>query len=264
MTLSTTLTQSDGQNPPLVLVHGLGSAANAFDPIIQSLSHNFRVITVDLPGHGQSPYVPGQAMDPQSLGQLIFDEVEKQYGIRSFHLAGNSLGGWIALEMAASQPDRIQSLTALAPAGLWLEPATGRLPNEARSHYLAKFLKPFIKIGLHSPIMRKIGFASVSPQWEKLSYQIYYDAAYAMSHAPGYFPAWDGMLGKRFDAQVPDSIPVTIIFGDSDNTLPYPVSQERSLAPAHCAWLVIDQCGHAPMWDHPDLIVKLIKETTAR
>jgi pimeloyl-ACP methyl ester carboxylesterase len=264
MKLVTTLTQSNAQHPPLVLVHGLGSAATAFKPIIPALAQSFRVITVDLPGHGQTPLDPSQAMDPHSLGQAVFDTIESQYGIREFHIAGNSLGGWIGLEMASDQPDRIKTLIGIAPAGLWLEPASGRVPSEARSYYMAKVLKPFVKAGLHLKALRKIGYSTVSPKWQQLSYEICYDAANAMGNAPGYFPAWDGMLGRRFEGFVPESIPVMILFGDTDNTLPYPESQERSLAPAHCTWLVINQCGHAPMWDQPDLIVKLIKETTAR
>ena len=262
MALKTTLTQTNSEHEPLVLIHGLGSAATAFKPIISALSQSFRVITVDLPGHGQTPFDLTQSMDPRSLGLAVFDTIEIEYGIRSFHVAGNSLGGWIGLEMAADQPDRVKTLTGLAPAGLWLQPASGRAPSEARSYYMAKVTKPLIKTGLHLKALRKIGYSTVSPKWQELSYEICYDAAYAMAHAKGYFPAWDGMLGKRFDAHVPESIPVTILFGDTDNTLPYPDSQERSLAPAHCTWLVIDQCGHAPMWDQPDLIVKLIKQTT--
>ena len=110
--------------------------------------------------------------------------------------------------------------------------------------------------------LRKIGFASVSPEWQELSYEICYDASFAMATCTGYFPAWDGMLTKRFEAHIDAQVPVTILFGDTDNTLPYPVSQERSLAPSHSTWLVIDKCGHAPMWDHPDLIVKIIKQTS--
>ena len=166
--------------------------------------------------------------------------------------------------MAAEQPERITSLTGLAPAGLWVQPASGRLPSEARSFYLAKALKPFVKVGLRAMALRKIGFASVSPQWQELSYEICYDASMAMGNCTGYFPAWDGMLGRRFDSSVDSSVPVTILFGDTDNTLPYPVSQERSLAPSHSTWLVIDQCGHAPMWDHPDLIVKIIRQTSGQ
>lgn len=262
MKLATTLTQTTDTHPPLVLIHGLGSAATAFKPITVQLAQSFRVITVDLPGHGQSAFDRLQEMDPQSLGRLIFDTVESEYGIREFHSAGNSLGGWIALEMAADQPQRIKSLTGLAPAGLWLTPASGRLPSEAQSYYLAKALKPFLKVGLRSKALRKIGFATVSPHWQELSYETCFDASSAMANCTGYFPAWDGMLGRRFDSSVDKSVPVTILFGDTDNTLPYPVSQEKSLAPSHSTWLVIDQCGHAPMWDHPDLIVKIIKQTS--
>jgi len=264
MSLATTLTQTDQNHPPLVLIHGLGSAATAFKPIIPALAQSFRVITVDLPGHGQSAYNKAQAMDPKSLGRAVFESVESKYGINEFHVAGNSLGGWIALEMAADKPERIESLTALAPAGLWLKPASGRVPSEAQSYYIAKVLRPLIRVGLHAIALRKIGYSNVSPKWQELSYEICYDSAYAMGHATGYFPAWDGMLGRRFEAHVPESVPVTILFGDTDNTLPYPHSQELSLAPAHSSWVVIDNCGHAPMWDYPDLIAKIIKETTER
>ena len=264
MSLVTTLTQSDKSHPPLVLIHGLGSAASAFKPIIPALAHRFRVITVDLPGHGKSPYIKGQAMDPQSLGQTIFETVEHEYGVKEFHVAGNSLGGWIALEMAADQPHRIKSLTGIAPAGLWLKPAPEREMKEARSYYVARLFRPLIRIGLNSKILRWIGFATVSPRWRELSYEICYDAAHEMLNCPGYFPAWDGMLGKRFEAHVPESVPVTILFGDTDNTLPYPISQERSLAPAHSTWVVIDKCGHAPMWDYPELMVKIISQTSGQ
>ena len=264
MSLVTTLTQTNQSHPPLVLIHGLGSAATAFKPIIPALAHSFRVITVDLPGHGKSPYNKGQAMDPKSLGRAIFETVEREYGVKEFHVAGNSLGGWIALEMAADQPQRIKTLTGLAPAGLWVKPASGRAPSEAWSYYMAKALRPVIRVGLHVMALRKIGYANVSPKWKEFSYEICYDSAYAMGHATGYFPAWDAMLGKRFDPHVPEDVPVTILFGDTDNTLPYPQSQERSLAPAHASWIVIDNCGHAPMWDYPELMVKIISQTTER
>ena len=264
MSLVTTLTQADQSHPPLVLIHGLGSAATAFKPIIPALSMSFRVITVDLPGHGKSAYIKGQAMDPQSLGRAIFETVEREYGVKEFHVAGNSLGGWIALEMAAEQPQRIKSLIGIAPAGLWLKPAPEREMKEARSYYVARLFRPLIRIGLNSKILRWIGFATVSPRWRELSYEVCYEAARAMLNCPGYFPAWDGMLGKRFEAHVPENLPVTILFGDTDNTLPYPVSQERSLAPAHASWIVIDNCGHAPMWDYPELMVKIISQTSGQ
>jgi len=261
MKLVTTLQQRSDQNPPLVLIHGLGSASTVFKPIIPALLQDFRVINIDLPGHGESPPVKGLPMDPKSLGSAIFDAVKSEYGIERFHLAGNSLGGWIALEMAADQPDRILSVTGLAPAGLWLEPATSRSPSEARSYLLAKAFRPFIKLALRIRFLRKIGFETVSPRWEALSYETCYDASIAMTHCKGYFPAWDGMLNRRFDSQIPQRVPVTILFGDADNTLPFAGSQERSLAPSHVTWITLDSCGHAPMWDHPEAVVDIIKVT---
>jgi len=70
------------------------------------------------------------------------------------------------------------------------------------------------------------------------------------------------MLTRRFEANVPAKVPVTILFGDSDNTLPADVSQERSLAPAHSNWLIIDNCGHAPMWDQPQKVMGEILKTS--
>ena len=82
----------------------------------------------------------------------------------------------------------------------------------------------------------------------------------AMAKSPGYFPAWDGMLSKRFNSQIDQNIPVNIIFGDSDNTLPATTCQERAMAPAHSQWITIAQCGHAPMWDNAETVAGHILE----
>jgi len=69
-------------------------------------------------------------------------------------------------------------------------------------------------------------------------------------------------LTKRFDKKIDPSIPVTIIFGDSDRTLPAETCQARSLAPSHVRWITFEESGHAPMWDHPDQVLKEISITT--
>ena len=60
-------TSIGGSGEPLVLVHGMGSASTAFKPIRSLLEENFTVITIDLPGHGETPMLPGRPMDPHSL-----------------------------------------------------------------------------------------------------------------------------------------------------------------------------------------------------
>jgi len=69
------------------------------------------------------------------------------------------------------------------------------------------------------------------------------------------------LLGKRFDKQIDSQVCVTIVFGDSDHTLPAKTCQERSLAPAHAKWVVLPQTGHAPMWDSPTEVLAEIMQT---
>ena len=252
-----------GTGDPLLLIHGMGSASTAWKTIRPLLNSDFTVITVDLPGHGQTPFLPGRPMDPHSLALNVFDEMSAQ-GIERFHLAGNSLGGWVSLEMASTYPDRILSLTGIAPAGLWLNPYNARYPGTAIARFLARYTYKLAPTALHFEKARALGFFDVSPRWRDFSYELCLDATLAMAGASGYYPAWDGMLMKRFDGTIPESIPVTIIFGDTDRTLPATTCQERSVAPTHAKWIIHPNTGHAPMWDNPIDVVDAIKKTTGK
>lgn len=249
-----------GSGEPLLLIHGMGSASSAWKQVTPSLERYFKVIAIDLPGHGDTPYIKGSPMDPQSLALNVLSEMS-ELGFESFHLCGNSLGGWISLEMASTAATRVKSLTALAPAGLWLNPYNVRYPATALARFLARNTRRFAPTALHFEAARRLGFWDVSPRWHEFTYELCLDATIAMSKADGYYPAWDGMLMKRFDGVIPSEIPVTIIFGDSDRTLPATTCQERSVAPAHARWIVFPNTGHAPMWDSPNDVVAAIKET---
>ena len=253
--------ESFGTGEPLVLIHGMGSAATAWKPIIGDLKNKFKVVTVDLPGHGRTAFSPVQPMDPTSLAQLVIKNLNS-LGIDKFHLVGNSLGGWICLEIAASNPEIVKSITALAPAGLWLTPFTSRYPGEVALRFMASGVEKVAPSALNYTWAKKMGFETVSPRWRELSYELCLDATTAMANSTGYFPAWDALLGKRFDRQITSSIPITIIFGDSDHTLPQKTCQERSLAPTHAKWVVLPQTGHVPMWDSPNEVLSEIMATT--
>jgi pimeloyl-ACP methyl ester carboxylesterase len=249
-----------GSGEDLVLVHGMGAAHSAWQLITPELSKSFRVTILDLPGHGNTPFDPNQNMEPAALAQLVIKQMN-EIGINQFHVAGNSLGGWIVLEMAAMNPAQIKSVTALAPAGLWLTPFWTRTPFAAASKYLASGLKVVAPNLLKYEWARKMGFSLVSPLWPQFSYQLCLDATLAMGKSQGYFPAWDGFLTKRFDKRISPDIPVTIVFGDTDNSLPADTCQERILAPAHVRWVVLPETGHTPMWDHPHEVIAEIKAT---
>ena len=256
-------TEISGTGEPLVLIHGMGSASSAWKPIRPLLDKEFTVIAVDLPGHGATKYQSGRPMDPNSLGLNVLEELST-LGIENFHLAGNSLGGWVSLEIASTAPARVISLTGIAPAGLWLNPYNARYPGTAIARFLARYTYKLAPTMLHFEKARALGFFDVSPRWRDFSYELCLDATLAMASADGYYPAWDGMLMKRFDGTIPESIPVTIIFGDTDRTLPATTCQERSVAPAHAKWIIHPNTGHAPMWDNPLDVVDAIKRTAGK
>ena len=249
-----------GSGEPLLLIHGMGSASTAWKPIRPMLESKFKVITVDMPGHGETPYIEGAPMDPNSLALAVLNEMS-ELGIENFHLVGNSLGGWVSLEMASTAPTRIKSVTALAPAGLWLNPYNVRYPATALARFLAKTTMKLAPTALHFEPARRLGFWDISPRWQEFSYEICLDAVNALGKADGYYPAWDGMLMKRFDGTIPEQIPITIIFGDTDRTLPATTCQERSVAPSHARWIIFPDTGHAPMWDSPHDVVAAIEDT---
>jgi len=245
---------------PLVLLHGMGSASTAWKMITPGLAEQYEVIAFDLPGHGQSPWDSSTPMDPESLATIMRNELVAM-GITRVHVGGNSLGGWVALELAAKYPELVQSVIALAPAGLWSHVATHRQKRGAIARYLAVATHRVAPYLMRYQWARRIGFAVVSPLWRELPLETCIDATIAYGTSPGYYPAWDGMLGRKFEKNISATIPVTIVFGDHDNTLPARHSQERSLAPAHCQWLRIDNAGHAPMWDHADEVIAIALKT---
>ena len=251
----------DPKKPALVLVHGLGSAGTIWKSLIPQLIKYFTVYAIDLPGHGVAPIEPDEMVDPHSLAAAIVDEVSKTHGVQQMHVAGNSLGGWIALEMGAVAPDKVKSITALAPAGLWHELPMGKYPPSLDARVLAKISQYFMRIAYHLPPLKAIGYKKITHLWRELSFEACRDSVLAMANSKGYMPLWNGLRGKKFESVVPSHVDISIIFGDYDLTLPEEIAQEKEVAPHHSHWIVVDNCAHVIMWNYPDMTVDFIKRT---
>jgi pimeloyl-ACP methyl ester carboxylesterase len=251
----------DIRNPALVLVHGLGSAGTIWKTLVPQLVESFTVYAIDLPGHGDAPLRDDEEMDPRSLAQAIVDYVANDLGVESMHVAGNSLGGWIALEMAAVAPDHVLSVTALAPAGLWHEQPPRKFPPSLDARILAKISQYFMKTAYRIPLLKAIGYKKITHLWRELSFESCRDSVIAMARSKGYMPMWHGANGRRFESVVPEKVELSVIFGDEDRTLPEEIAQEKEVAPDHANWIVVDNCAHVIMWNYPVLTVNLIKQT---
>jgi pimeloyl-ACP methyl ester carboxylesterase len=251
----------DLNNPALVLVHGLGSAGSIWKSLVPQLLESFTVYAIDLPGHGDAPLNQGEEMDPRSLAQAIVNYMVSEMKVEKMHVAGNSLGGWISLEMAAVAPDNVLSVTALAPAGLWHQQPKRLLPPSLDARILAKISQYFMKTAYRIPVLKAIGYKKITHLWRELSFESCRDSVIAMARSKGYMPMWHGANGRRFESVVPEKVKLSVVFGDSDLTLPEEIAQEKSVAPAHSRWIVVDNCAHVIMWNYPTLTVELIKKT---
>ena len=250
-----------GHGPPLVLIHGLGSARTVWKPITPALASSFDVVAVDLPGHGRTPWVADTPMTPSALAAHVVETLDA-CRIERAHLLGNSLGGWTALEIAAAAPERVLSVTALAPAGMRDRPATRVRLSFKVNRYLAVATRPVLPLVLSSAWLRGLGLARNSPVWRTWTIETCRDAAEAMAHATGFDAALAGTIGRvaSCTAAIPASIPVTVVFGDTDRILPARTSQSRRYLPAHGRWLDWKRCGHAIQLDYPDRVVELVRE----
>lgn len=251
-----------GSGPPLLLVHGLGSARTTWAPVLPALAARYDTVAVDLPGHGRSAPLPRtEPATPLRLAKEVAGLLD-QLGWARPHVMGNSLGGWVALELAAD--GRAASLTALAPAGLWLHPTVRRNRVVLTNWRLARAAQVVAPTALRSARVRTAAFASVSERPEQIPLPVALAAVHAQASATGYLAALDGTLGLRFDraGAVPADVPVTVVWGDRDRVLPAPRNQQRSLVPSHADWVVLDRCGHVPYWDAPAETLGLLDRTT--
>ena len=261
MPITTHLYTEDINRPALVLVHGLGSAGNIWKSLVPQLISNFSVYTVDLPGHGVAPLHEDEELDPYSLAQSIVEYMTAVNDVKHMHVAGNSLGGWIAMEMAAVAPDTVLSVTALAPAGLWHEAPKRTFPPSLDARILAKISQYFMKTAYRIPLLKAIGYKKITHLWRELSFESCRDSVIAMARSKGYMPVWNGAKGRKFESVIPERVKLSVVFGDEDLTLPEEIAQEKSVAPKHSRWIIVDNCEHVIMWNYPTLTVDLITKT---
>ena len=128
--LALTPSHRGGTGTPLLLLHGVGAIWRAWSPVLPYLEPHHDVIVPTLAGHGGGPPLdPDIAVSVHALADGIEDELDR-LGLQKVHIAGNSLGGWIGIELA--RRGRALSLVLLSPAGAWRSPRRIELTAQRR------------------------------------------------------------------------------------------------------------------------------------
>jgi pimeloyl-ACP methyl ester carboxylesterase len=226
-----------GAGPPLVLLHGIGHRRQAWYAVLGLLAPHRDLVLVDLPGHGESPPLDtagrtvARALMDEILGLLTELDLDRP------HLAGNSLGGRIALE--AAEAGRAASVTAIAPAGFWR--SSGELAY-------ARAVDRAMEVGAR--IFRRAGpLLSRSTAGRALIYAniVSRPSRVSPEQARGDFAAF---LAAR--SAINTILAAATPFKGS---VPAEVARER-LPSAHL--VALPGCGHVPMTDDPRLVADVL------
>jgi pimeloyl-ACP methyl ester carboxylesterase len=237
-----------GSGPPLVLVHSLGTDRCVWHPVLEALARERDVIAVDLPGFGESDPLPaGAPPAPRALADVI-EAFLDGLGIARPHVAGNSLGGWVALELGLS--GRAASVTALAPAGLWPR-ALPPKPSIARG--IARAATPVLAAVVASPRGRRLALGATMAHPERVPPREALRLVRAYAAAPGYDAVNAAMRAGRFEGLDRLRVPLTFGWPDHDRLVGRP-----AWLPAAARNVVLHDCGHVPMWDSPEQVSALL------
>jgi pimeloyl-ACP methyl ester carboxylesterase len=243
--------ERSGAGAPYVLLHGLGGEACVWEPIAQRLADRHDVLAFDLPGFGRSPALPdGERPTAAALARAIAAELDALGIHEPVRVAGNSLGGWVALELALL--GRARSVAGICPAGLWAAPPA---PDDGqagevvrgRAHRLARRVRWLIPLAMRNRRIRHTVLAPFVAHPERVPYHAAWRMVASYARATAYDATSAAMRAGRFAGATALTVPVTLAFGDRDRLI-RPV---RFAAPGTRS-VMLSGCGHIPMWDDPD------------
>ncbi|GAB2522933.1 alpha/beta fold hydrolase [Nocardia heshunensis] len=249
-----------GGGAPLLLLHGVLLTWESWGTVLDDLATEHTVLAPTFPGHWGGP----EAARPATVAALV-DYCERlldESGWETAHIAGNSLGGWVALELAAR--GRARSCTAIAPAGLWRTPA-------AADSLLRKFraFGPLIGLGPdRQPTMPTLLRSLLLPLLANRPADVPNPLAKAMTAAITECAIADDLaedpdLATGFTQLSELKLPTTILLPENDRVLPPHVY--RPLASTDTLDVrPLPTLGHVPMLESPDLITTEIRATIAR
>jgi pimeloyl-ACP methyl ester carboxylesterase len=251
---------SDEGRERLLLIHGLGGTRTVWEPVVPLLEAEREPIAIDMPGFGRAEPLP-EGVEPTAanLARAVHEACAER-GIERPHVAGNSLGGWVGLEMG--RRGWAASVTALSPAGLWSrplgEPDGGGARMLLRGSGWVKAARPLIAPALLLPATRRLAFRSIAAHPERIPPAAARQLVLGWLDGEGYDAANRAMRSHVFDPDgYPDDVPVTIAWCELDRLVGPPKPHRR---PAGSRFLVLPGVGHTPTWDDPELVARTLLE----
>jgi pimeloyl-ACP methyl ester carboxylesterase len=255
-----------GSGSPLVCLHGFAETWRTWELVLPALERRHDVLAPTLLGHAGGPPLAGQVSDA-----LVTDAVERamdEAGFATAHVVGNSLGGYVALQLAAR--GRADSVVALAPAGGWAEGDESfkeTLADQKAMQEQAKALAPYAEAIVATPEGRRRATRAISSSFEHIPAELLAHQLCGVALCEGAGPLIEHALraGWSLDAER-IACPVRVVWGTEDKLLAWPSAAARYVTDwlPHADWIELDGVGHCPQLDVPLETAQLIVGFTAR
>jgi pimeloyl-ACP methyl ester carboxylesterase len=245
--------------PPIVCLHGFMDTWRTWELVLPALERRHDVLAPTLPGHAGGPALEGE-IDDAALADAV-ERAMDDAGFEMAHLVGNSLGGFVALQLAAR--GRARSVVAFAPAGGWArgdESWRELLRLQSSIHEAARAAAPHAEAILSTPEGRRRATQYIAERFEHipvalLAHQLLgvatCDASRLIEYAA--LASWE-LDAERI------ACPVRIVWGTEDRLLPWPSAAARLRDDwlPHADWIELDGVGHCPQLDVPVEAAQLI------
>lgn len=240
-----------------MLLHGVGHRWQAWEPVLDRLAARHDVVALDLPGFGDSPFEGAYDADGGVRRLAAFFA---ELGLGRPHVAGNSLGGLLCLELAAA--GHVASATVLSPAGIWnFRQRAYTLSVMAFTRLLARTPEPVAKWTIRSPARRHLVCGLMFGRTEQLDPEVVLADMRAFRDAEGFWPVF--REGWRYSLRPrPMPVPVTIAWGTNDRVLRQGQARRARRLLPRATWVDLHGLGHVPMNDDPELVARVILQTT--
>jgi 4,5:9,10-diseco-3-hydroxy-5,9,17-trioxoandrosta-1(10),2-diene-4-oate hydrolase len=260
---------SPGPQPPVLLLHGYGDTADCWRRVLPALQRHRRVIAIDTPPFGRSGDAPAHfADDPMACYQEFFPAVFDQLKLDRAAIVGHSMGGAMALTIALDEPQLVERLVLIAPAGLgahapwwwhaisgrWINwPALLKLPNPVARPAVKTALRGFLEDRLVHDT-RAMGevidhFVHLHGGPRELRHLI--DTGRTL------MAGYTGTLLARSAEEL--QVPVLMLWGAEDRLAPVDHAHAFDRAVSHASVEVLERCGHYPQLELPARVTATLR-----
>ncbi|MFO7558384.1 MAG: alpha/beta fold hydrolase [Desulfobacterales bacterium] len=243
--------EREGEGETIVLLHGFTADKNNWLRFVRNLPEKYRVLALDMPGHGDNVQDMNRNYSPFSLSRGIAETVDAM-GIKRFHLAGNSLGGLVSKIYASEHPDRIITVGLFDSAGvisptpsefrILLEKGENPFVVKTREDYdrLGEYAfhdKPFLPWPIHSVMARK--YIENNNFYQKMF---------------GDLEKSDTFDNQKVQNKILEGLkmPVFVIWGDKDRLIHVSSVEVYQKELPQVEAVILKDCGHLPMLERPE------------